>query len=59
MTMSVCGLRCGITDFDRKYELLDLASGDVMFAGCHKGNHVMVCAVFGRGWTHSLACDED
>ncbi len=24
--------RCGITDFDRKYSLLDLASGDVMFA---------------------------
>ncbi|MEC8288997.1 MAG: class II fructose-bisphosphatase, partial [Pseudomonadota bacterium] len=31
--------RCGITDFDRKYELLDLASGDVMFAatGVTKG----------------------
>jgi len=24
--------RCGITDFDRKYNLIDLASGDVMFA---------------------------
>ncbi|HXP32020.1 MAG TPA: class II fructose-bisphosphatase [Stellaceae bacterium] len=24
--------RCGITDFDRKYELLDLAKGNVMFA---------------------------
>ena len=24
--------RCGITDFDRKYTLEDLASGDVMFA---------------------------
>ena len=24
--------RCGITDFDRKYEILDLASGNVMFA---------------------------
>ncbi len=24
--------RCGITDFDRKYEILDLARGDVMFA---------------------------
>jgi fructose-1,6-bisphosphatase II / sedoheptulose-1,7-bisphosphatase len=24
--------RCGITDFDRKYKLEDLASGDVMFA---------------------------
>jgi len=24
--------RCGITDFDRKYGILDLASGDVMFA---------------------------
>src|SRR3546814_9427852 len=24
--------RCGITDFNRKYDLLDLAKGDVMFA---------------------------
>ena len=24
--------RCGITDFDRKYEILDLAAGNVMFA---------------------------
>ncbi|MEC8462489.1 MAG: class II fructose-bisphosphatase [Pseudomonadota bacterium] len=49
--------RCGITDFDRKYELLDLASGDVMFAatGVTKGTMLEGVRRFSGGAkTHSL-----
>ena len=49
--------RCGITDFDRKYELLDLASGDVMFAATGVTNGTMLNGVrrFSNGaTTHSL-----
>ena len=43
--------RCGITDFDRKYELLDLAHGDVMFAATGVTNGTMLRGVrrFGGG----------
>lgn len=47
----------GITDFDRKYDLLDLASGDVMFAatGVTNGNMVRGVRRFSGGArTHSL-----
>ena len=49
--------RCGITDFDRKYGLLDLASGDVMFAatGVTKGTMLDGVRRFSGGAkTHSL-----
>jgi len=49
--------RCGITDFDRKYELLDLASGDVMFAATGVTNGTMLNGVrrfSGGAKTHSL-----
>ncbi|MFT7571485.1 MAG: fructose-1,6-bisphosphatase II / sedoheptulose-1,7-bisphosphatase [Paracoccaceae bacterium] len=49
--------RCGITDFDRKYELLDLASGDVMFAATGVTNGTMLNGVrrfAGGAKTHSL-----
>ncbi len=49
--------RCGITDFDRKYDLLDLASGDVMFAATGVTNGAMlngVRRVSGGAKTHSL-----
>ena len=49
--------RCGITDFDRKYDLLDLASGDVMFAATGVTNGTMLNGVrrFSNGaTTHSL-----
>jgi len=49
--------RCGITDFDRKYELLDLAHGDVMFAATGVTNGTMLRGVrrFGGGaMTHSV-----
>ena len=49
--------RCGITDFDRKYDLLDLASGDVMFAATGVTNGTMLNGVrrFSSGAkTHSL-----
>jgi len=49
--------RCGITDFDRKYELLDLASGDVMFAATGVTNGTMLNGVrrfSGGANTHSL-----
>ena len=48
---------CGITDFDRKYELLDLAHGDVMFAATGVTNGTMVRGVrrfAGGAVTHSL-----
>ncbi len=49
--------KCGITDFDRKYELLDLASGDVMFAatGVTNGNMLRGVRRFSGGAnTHSV-----
>jgi fructose-1,6-bisphosphatase II / sedoheptulose-1,7-bisphosphatase len=49
--------RCGITDFDRKYGLLDLASGDVMFAATGVTNGTMLNGVrrfSGGAKTHSL-----
>ena len=49
--------RCGITDFDRKYDLLDLACGDVMFAATGVTNGTMLNGVrrFSSGAkTHSL-----
>lgn len=49
--------RCGITDFERKYDLLDLASGDVMFAATGVTNGTMLNGVrrfSGGAKTHSL-----
>ncbi|MEE2996345.1 MAG: class II fructose-bisphosphatase [Pseudomonadota bacterium] len=49
--------RCGITDFDRKYDLLDLAGGDVMFAATGVTNGTMLNGVrrfSGGAKTHSL-----
>jgi len=49
--------RCGITDFNRKYDLLDLASGDVMFAATGVTNGTMLNGVrrfAGGAKTHSL-----
>lgn len=49
--------RCGITDFDRKYDLLDLANGDVMFAATGVTNGTMLNGVrrfSGGAKTHSL-----
>ncbi|MGB0631808.1 MAG: class II fructose-bisphosphatase [Alphaproteobacteria bacterium] len=49
--------RCGITDFDRKYDMLDLASGDVMFAATGVTNGTMLNGVrrfSGGAMTHSL-----
>jgi fructose-1,6-bisphosphatase II / sedoheptulose-1,7-bisphosphatase len=37
--------RCGITDFDRKYELFDLAKGNVMFAATGVTNGTMLQGV--------------
>ena len=49
--------RCGIMDFDRKYDLLDLAGGDVMFAATGVTNGTMLNGVrrfSGGAKTHSL-----
>ena len=49
--------RCGIEDFDRKYGLLDLAKGDVMFAATGVTNGTMVKGVrrfSGGATTHSV-----
>ena len=49
--------RFGITDFDRKYDLLDLARGDVMFAATGVTNGTMLNGVrrfAGGANTHSL-----
>ena len=49
--------RCGITDFDRKYNLHELASGNVMFAATGVTNGTMlrgVRRVSGGAITHSL-----
>jgi fructose-1,6-bisphosphatase II / sedoheptulose-1,7-bisphosphatase len=49
--------RCGITDFDRKYELDDLAHGEVMIAATGVTNGAMLKGVrrySGGASTHSL-----
>jgi len=49
--------RCGITDFDRKYELNELASGDVMFAATGVTDGTMLKGVrrfHGGATTHSM-----
>ena len=49
--------RLGITDLDRKYKLLDLASGDVMFAATGVTNGTMLRGVrrfAGGAVTHSI-----
>lgn len=49
--------RCGISDFSRKYGLLDLAKGDVMFAatGVTSGDFLQGVRYFGGGAkTHSV-----
>ena len=49
--------KCGIEDLDRKYDLLDLASGDVMFAatGVTDGTMLRGVRMFGQGAeTHSM-----
>ncbi len=49
--------RCGITDFDRKYGLLDLAHGEVMFAATGVTNGTMLQGVrrfAGGAITHSM-----
>ena len=48
---------CRITDLDRKYGLLDLANGDVMFAATGVTNGTMLRGVrryAGRAYTHSM-----
>ena len=48
---------CGILDLDRKYGLLDLANGDVMFAATGVTNGTMLRGVrreAGRAYTHSM-----
>jgi fructose-1,6-bisphosphatase II / sedoheptulose-1,7-bisphosphatase len=48
---------CGITDFDRKYGLYDLASGDVMFSATGVTNGTMLKGVrrfSGGATTHSV-----
>jgi fructose-1,6-bisphosphatase II / sedoheptulose-1,7-bisphosphatase len=49
--------RCGITDFNRKYDMMDLAHGDVMFAATGVTNGTMLRGVrrfSGGARTHSL-----
>lgn len=49
--------RCGIEDFDRKYDLYDLASGDVMFAATGVTTGTMLKGVrrfSGGATTHSV-----
>jgi len=49
--------RLGVTDLDRKYKLLDLASGDVMFAATGVTNGTMLRGVRrfpGGASTHSV-----
>ena len=49
--------KCGITDFDRKYDLLDLAHGDVMFAATGVTNGSLLRGVrrfSGGAFTHSM-----
>ena len=51
--------RIGITDLDRKYKLLDLASGDVMFAATGVTNGTMLSGVrrFPGGALHPFGGD--
>ena len=49
--------KCGIMDLDRKYGLLDLANGDVMFAATGVTNGTMLRGVrrfAGGAYTHSM-----
>ena len=49
--------RCGITDFDRKYSLMELANGDVMFAATGVTDGSMLRGVrrfHGGATTHSM-----
>ena len=49
--------KCGIVDLDRKYGLLDLANGDVMFAATGVTNGTMLRGVrrfAGGAYTHSM-----
>jgi len=49
--------RCGITDFNRKYGLHDLAGGDVMFAATGVTDGSLLCGVRrggDKGYTHSI-----
>ena len=49
--------RLGITDLDRKYGLLDLASGDVMFAATGVTTGTMLRGIRrfkGGAYTHSI-----
>jgi len=49
--------RCGITDYNRKYDLLDLAKGDVMFAATGVTSGTMLQGVrrfAGGAVTHSM-----
>ena len=49
--------KCGIVDLDRKYGLLDLAGGDVMFAATGVTNGTMLRGVrrfAGGAYTHSM-----
>jgi fructose-1,6-bisphosphatase II / sedoheptulose-1,7-bisphosphatase len=49
--------RCGIKDFNRKYDLLDLAKGDVMFAATGVTSGTMLQGVrrfAGGAMTHSM-----
>ena len=49
--------KCGITDFDCKYDLLDLAHGDVMFAATGVTNGSLLRGVrrfSGGAFTHSM-----
>jgi len=49
--------RCGITDFDRKYSLIELANGDVMFAATGVTDGSMLRGVrrfHGGATTHSM-----
>ena len=49
--------RCGITDLDRKYAMLDLAQGDVMFAATGVTDGTMLRGVrrfHGGAMTHSM-----
>jgi fructose-1,6-bisphosphatase II / sedoheptulose-1,7-bisphosphatase len=49
--------KLGITDFDRKYKLLDLARGDVMFAATGVTDGTMLRGIRrdrNRGYTHSM-----
>ena len=58
-TSAAARARCGITDLNRKYELLDLAQGDVMFAatGVTNGTHAARRAPLRRRRGHPFGGD--